>query len=191
MIWPVEPTRRLPEPIDRVFSGDTLHLLAWLPTQPEGPATLNLMLSDGRRSSQSVMLEPWPVTETADTLPRLTAGWGGVGSGVGSGVVAGRCVASMEAGPDDLDMFARWLAANAARLADPRQPLPRWTNWLAPACRTICWRGCGNWSPGARPRTPSWRRCSMPSSGTDRSTGCRATPAVACAPGFRNRFRPP
>ena len=73
MTWPVEPTRRLPEHIERVFSGDTLHLLAWLPAQPEGPATLNLTLSDDRRLSQSVMLEPWPVAETADTLPRLAA----------------------------------------------------------------------------------------------------------------------
>ncbi|MFO1423243.1 MAG: VIT domain-containing protein [Candidatus Competibacteraceae bacterium] len=73
MTWPVEPTRRLPERIERVFSGDTLHLLAWLPTRPEGPATLNLTLSDGRCLPQTVTLEPWPVAETADTLPRLAA----------------------------------------------------------------------------------------------------------------------
>jgi Ca-activated chloride channel family protein len=73
MTWPVEPTRRLPEPIERVFSGDTLHLLAWLPVQPAGPATLNLTLSDGQRLSQTVVLEPWPAAETADTLPRLAA----------------------------------------------------------------------------------------------------------------------
>jgi len=224
MTWPVEPTRRLPEQIERVFSGDTLHLLAWLPTKPEGPATLNLTLSDGRCLPQIVTLEPWPVAETADTLPRLAAarriarlsaedatalaveyqlvtphthflmvdvraesekakdlpelrtvphmlaaGWGGVGS-----VMAAPCMASMEAGPDEyLDipafsrrgplppppapmaepapitrlnsqvsgrdkaifdpsqyptgsplMFVGWLQANAARLADPKQPLP-------------------------------------------------------------------
>ena len=73
MTWPVEPTRRLPEQIERVFSGDTLHLLAWLPTKPEGPATLNLTLSNGQRLPQTVTLEPWPVAETADTLPRLAA----------------------------------------------------------------------------------------------------------------------
>ena len=73
MTWPVEPTRRLPEQIERVFSGDTLHLLAWLPTKPEGPATLNLTLSDGQRLNQTVVLEPWPVAETADTLSRLAA----------------------------------------------------------------------------------------------------------------------
>lgn len=73
MTWPAEPTRRLPEQVERVFSGDTLHLLAWLPMRPEGPATLNLTLSDGQRLSQGVTLEPWPVTETADTLPRLAA----------------------------------------------------------------------------------------------------------------------
>ena len=224
MTWPVEPTRRLPEQIERVFSGDTLHLLAWLPTRPEGSATLNLTLSDGRCLPQIVTLEPWPVAETADTLPRLAAarriarlsaedatalaveyqlvtphthflmvdvraesekakdlpelrtvphmlaaGWGGVGS-----VMAAPCMASMEAGPDEyLDipafsrrgplppppapmaepapitrlnsqvsgrdkaifdpsqyptgsplMFVGWLQANAARLADPKQPLP-------------------------------------------------------------------
>lgn len=226
MIWPVEPTRRLPEQIERVFSGDTLHLLAWLPTKPEGPAMLNLTLSDGRCLPQTVTLEPWPVAETADTLSRLAAarriarlsaadatalavayqlvtphthflmvdvrtegekatelpelrtvphmlaaGWGGVGSVV----AAAPCMASMEAGPDDyLDIpafcrrqslsmaapapkaaqksllgraramfdalreptppmatvaaspagLAGWLEANAARLADPKQPLP-------------------------------------------------------------------
>ena len=73
MTWPVEPTRRLPEQIERVFSGDTLHLLAWMPTQPEGPAMLNLTLNDGRCLPQAVTLEPWPVAETADTLPRLAA----------------------------------------------------------------------------------------------------------------------
>jgi len=224
MTWPVEPTRRLPEQIERVFSGDTLHLLAWLPTRPEGSATLNLTLSDGRCLPQTVTLEPWPVVETADTLPRLAAarriaqlsaadatalaveyqlvtphthflmvdvraegekakdlpelrtvphmlaaGWGGVGS-----VMAAPCMASMEAGPDEyLDipafsrrgplppppapmaepapitrlnsqvsgrdkaifdpsqyptgsplMFVGWLQANAARLVDPKQPLP-------------------------------------------------------------------
>ena len=224
MTWPVEPTRRLPERIERVFSGDTLHLLAWLPAQPEGPATLNLTLSDGRCLPQTVTLETWPVAETADTLPRLAAarriarlsaedatalaveyqlvtphthflmvdvraesekakdlpelrtvphmlaaGWGGVGS-----VMAAPCMASMEAGPDEyLDipafsrrgllppppapmaepapitrlnsqvsgrdkaifdpsqyptgsplMFVGWLQANAARLVDPKQPLP-------------------------------------------------------------------
>ncbi|MFZ1642952.1 MAG: VIT domain-containing protein [Candidatus Contendobacter sp.] len=73
MTWPVEPTRRLPKRIKQVFSGDTLHLLAWLPTLPNGPATLNLTLSDGQRLSQTVALEPWPVAETADTLSRLAA----------------------------------------------------------------------------------------------------------------------
>ena len=231
MTWPVEPTRRLPEQIERVFSGDTLHLLAWLPTQPEGPATLNLTLSNGQRLSQTVVLEPWPVAETADTLPRLAAarriaqlsaedatalaveyqlvtphthflmvdvraegekatelpelravphrlaaGWGGLGSVV----MAASCMAPMEekleylaepaflrrgplppppapmAAPEPQSArksrmfgrvramfdvlqepspplataadspwgFARWLEANAARLADPGQPLP-------------------------------------------------------------------
>ena len=229
MTWPVEPTRRLPEQIERVFSSDTLHLLAWLPTKPEGPATLNLTLSNGQRLPQTVTLEPWPVAETADTLPRLAAarriaqlsaedatalaveyqlvtphthflmvdvraegekatelpelrtvphmlaaGWGGVGS-----VAAAPCMAAMEPDLENLDMpaflrrgpfplppapmtaptpraaqksllgraramfdalreptppmatvaaspagFARWLEANAARLADPKQPLP-------------------------------------------------------------------
>ena len=44
-----------------------------MPAQPAGPATLNLMLSDGQRLNQTVMLEPWPVAETADTLSRLAA----------------------------------------------------------------------------------------------------------------------
>lgn len=71
--WPAEPSRRLPKQIRQVFSGDTLHLLAWLPTRPNDPATLELTLNDGQRLSQSVTLEPWPVAEAADTLPRLAA----------------------------------------------------------------------------------------------------------------------
>jgi len=228
VIWPGEPTRRLPERVERVFSSDTVHLLAWLPAQPAGPATLNLTLSDGQCLSQTVMLEPWPVAETADALPRLAAarripqlsaadatalaveyqlvtphthflmvdvraegekatelpelrtvphmlaaGWGGVGSVAGTV----RCMAAMEADSDNyldmLDMpaflrreplpsppapmaapastarlkcqvsgrdraifdpsqypagsplrFVGWLEANAARLADQKQPLP-------------------------------------------------------------------
>ena len=71
--WPVALTRQWPESIQQVFSGDTLHRLAWLPTRPEAPATLDLTLSDGQRFSQRVTLEPWPTAETADTLPRLAA----------------------------------------------------------------------------------------------------------------------
>ncbi|MDQ5910513.1 MAG: Ca-activated chloride channel [Pseudomonadota bacterium] len=71
--WPVEPKRQLPKMIRQVFSGDTLHLLAWLPALPTAPATLELTLSDGQRLRQTVTLEPWPVAETADTLPRLAA----------------------------------------------------------------------------------------------------------------------
>lgn len=71
--WPVETTRQLPKRVKRVFNGDTLHGLAWIPTRPEGPATLDLTLSDGQRLSQAVVLEPWLVAETADTLSRLAA----------------------------------------------------------------------------------------------------------------------
>jgi Ca-activated chloride channel family protein len=71
--WPVEPCHQWPKTIRQVFSGDTLHLLAWLPAPPMGPAMLELTMSDGQRLSQTVTLEPWPVVETADTLPRLAA----------------------------------------------------------------------------------------------------------------------
>ncbi len=73
--WPVEPSRRLPNKIRQVFSGDTLHLAAWLPTPPEGPTTLELTLSNGQRWSQRMTLERWPVAATADTLPRMAASW--------------------------------------------------------------------------------------------------------------------
>ena len=71
--WPVEPSRRLPESVERVFSGDTLHLLAWLPQPPAGPATLTLTLNDGHAFSQRVLLEPWPSAETDDILARVGA----------------------------------------------------------------------------------------------------------------------
>ncbi len=71
--WSVEPRHQWPKTIRQVFSGDTLHLLAWLPAPPVDPAMLELTLSDGQRLSQTTTLEPWPVAETADTLPRLAA----------------------------------------------------------------------------------------------------------------------
>jgi Ca-activated chloride channel family protein len=71
--WPVEPRHQWPKTIRQVFSGDTLHLLAWLPAPPVGPTMLELTLSDGQRLPQTVMLKPWPVVETGDTLPRLAA----------------------------------------------------------------------------------------------------------------------
>ena len=71
--WPVEPSRRLPESVERVFNGDTLHLLAWLPQPPAGPATLTLTLNDGHAFSQRVPLEPWPSAETDDILARVGA----------------------------------------------------------------------------------------------------------------------
>ena len=300
MTWPVEPTRRLPEHIERVFSGDTLHLLAWLPAQPAGPATLNLTLSDGQRLSQTVVLEPWPAAETADTLPRLAAarriaqlsaedatalaveyqlvtphthflmvdvraegekatelpelrtvphrlaaGWGGVGSvadrTVARPVMMDACEPMMAAALspmiEKLEFQLEFLSAprvtrksqmlgRARALFDvlredtqsmapppatvagfcppvspagwrqmPRDwpirdsPGPRWPNSLTP-CRTICSRGCGSWLLKVKPRRPSWRRCSMPSSSTGRSANCRATPAAPSAPGSRNRFQP-
>lgn len=71
--WPAETTRQLPKRVKRVFSGDTLHGLAWMATRPEGQATLDLTLGDGRRLRQTVVLEPWPAAKTADTLSRLAA----------------------------------------------------------------------------------------------------------------------
>ncbi|NJM10878.1 MAG: VWA domain-containing protein [Synechococcaceae cyanobacterium SM1_2_3] len=73
LAWPNEPVRQLPDPVGRIFTGDTLHVLAWFSQQPSGPATFTLAVGDNPPSTHDVDLQPWPTPETADTLARLAA----------------------------------------------------------------------------------------------------------------------
>ncbi|MBK5962657.1 hypothetical protein CCR95_00680 [Thiocystis minor] len=73
LTWPSTPAWQLPAEIGTVFPGDTLHLFAWLPERPQGPVTLQLRSGSGEHATHILYLEPWPVAETNDTLPRLAA----------------------------------------------------------------------------------------------------------------------
>jgi Ca-activated chloride channel homolog len=73
LTWPSTPAWQLPAEIDTVLPGDTLHLFAWLPERPQGPVTLQTRTPSGEHATHVLYLEPWPVAETGDTLPRLAA----------------------------------------------------------------------------------------------------------------------
>lgn len=64
--WPQLPSCRIPDPIEAVYGGDTIHLFAWLADKPEGRVGLDLTLSDG----QSLRLETdivWFEEDSVDT----------------------------------------------------------------------------------------------------------------------------
>jgi Ca-activated chloride channel family protein len=73
LTWPSTPAWQLPAEIGAVFPGDTLHLFAWLPERPQGPVTLQTRTPSGEHATHVLSLDPWPVAETGDTLPRLAA----------------------------------------------------------------------------------------------------------------------
>jgi Ca-activated chloride channel family protein len=73
--WSAAARRQVPESIDAVYGGDTLHLLAWLAEPPSDHATLTLTLEGGRELREQVAFTPTAGTdqEDADVLPRVAA----------------------------------------------------------------------------------------------------------------------
>ena len=77
--WPVPATRGLPNSIDTVHDGDTVHAFAWFAERPEGHATLEVTLADGRVLSHEAEVRAMEsdagVTEDAPpaTLARMAA----------------------------------------------------------------------------------------------------------------------
>ena len=73
--WSAAARRQVPESVDAVYGGDTLHLLAWLAEPPSDHATLTLTLEGGRELREQVAFTPTAGTdqEDADVLPRVAA----------------------------------------------------------------------------------------------------------------------
>lgn len=54
--WPVPPKNSLPRSIGTVYGGDTVHVFAWFARKPEGRASLEVTLADGRVVSQGARI---------------------------------------------------------------------------------------------------------------------------------------
>ena len=54
--WPVPPKNSLPRSIGTVYGGDTVHVFAWFARKPEGKASLEVTLADGRVVSQGARI---------------------------------------------------------------------------------------------------------------------------------------
>jgi Ca-activated chloride channel homolog len=49
--WPAPALRSLPNPLQTVYGGDTLHVFGWFDEKPEGTVSLDVTLADGRSIS--------------------------------------------------------------------------------------------------------------------------------------------
>jgi Ca-activated chloride channel homolog len=80
--WPGSTLRTLPETIEAVYGGDTLHVLAWFDEEPVGSVDLSVTLADGRTISHKAVIVPFAEAPTASaiaeenssTLARMAAG---------------------------------------------------------------------------------------------------------------------
>ena len=54
--WPVPPKNSLPQSINTIYGGDTVHVFAWFARKPEGEASLEVTLADGRVVNQSARI---------------------------------------------------------------------------------------------------------------------------------------
>lgn len=75
VVWPTDPLRQIPERVESVYAGDTLHVFGWHTAAPEGDVTLEVTLEDGRTVSQSVATsrEPVNLNDSSDSLVRIAA----------------------------------------------------------------------------------------------------------------------
>jgi Ca-activated chloride channel homolog len=81
IIWPGSTLRTLPETIETVYGGDTLHALAWFGEEPTGPVDLSVTLADGCTISHRANIMPFEEASTAvvnaegmpSTLARMAA----------------------------------------------------------------------------------------------------------------------
>ncbi len=73
--WPGDAIRQVPETLETVYAGDTLHIYGWFEERPVGDAELTLTFDDGRTVTQKVSLSTeFAEQETlAAELPRVAA----------------------------------------------------------------------------------------------------------------------
>ncbi|MEA1924095.1 MAG: VIT and VWA domain-containing protein [Pseudomonadota bacterium] len=55
--WPNSPKKIIPQSIDKLFAGDTLHAFAFFDEMPKGSVTLEMVLANGQNFSQSTTIE--------------------------------------------------------------------------------------------------------------------------------------
>ena len=80
--WPASALRSMPNPLQAIYGGDTLHVFAWFAEKPEGMVSLDVMLANGHAVHHETEILPFeeistaPVSEGAlpsTTLARLGA----------------------------------------------------------------------------------------------------------------------
>lgn len=109
--WPGSALRNLPDPIETVHGGDTVHLVTWFAEKPSGKTKLKVTLADGRTIHHEAEIVPFgepAATPGADeALPSTLAR-----------LAAARSLATMED------------VREASELAVRYQLMSRWTNYV-------------------------------------------------------------
>lgn len=83
--WPTTAREQFPASIDRLYSGDTLHVFAWFDEPPEGEVRLTYTLPGGRTITQPAGIVP-PATDPADaqeTSPEMASTLARLGAAAG------------------------------------------------------------------------------------------------------------
>ena len=71
VLWPAKPTACIPETLEAVYDGDTVHLFARFAEPPTGEAVLEVTLADGRTLTQRAVLPPEPAAGTGEGVSML------------------------------------------------------------------------------------------------------------------------
>lgn len=75
VIWPADPLRQIPQRVEGVYAGDTLHVFGWHTTAPQGEVTLKITFEDGQTACQSVAISREPISgnDSSASLVRMAA----------------------------------------------------------------------------------------------------------------------
>lgn len=65
--WPSPPKKIIPQNIDTLFAGDTLHAFAFFDDMPKGTVTLEMTLTNGQNFSQSAAIDA-PTNPTSESI---------------------------------------------------------------------------------------------------------------------------
>ncbi len=71
--WPSRPIRQIPDKVETVYAGDTLHAFAWLAEQPTGSVRLVMVFEDGRTATQALNISTDASNNLMADLPRVAA----------------------------------------------------------------------------------------------------------------------
>ncbi len=70
--WPMETKQQLTQSLERIYSGDTLHLWAWFDKKPIGKAQLVLQFPNGEKQIETLELSKLAITDQATTTSPLS-----------------------------------------------------------------------------------------------------------------------